>query len=132
MSLYKKKPRKPYKSRFFGVFWRRARDSMGSAHHSLRERPIVFGSAESGFESRQLKFSKKQKHTRRCTSIFGGEHGIRWASPIIRYANARLCSAPPRVGSNPVNLNFQKNRSTPVGVLLSLAESKGFEPSKRF
>ncbi len=63
-------------------FWRRARDSMGSAHRSLREHPIMFGFAE----------------------------GVRIPFYIFK----------------------QKKNDIPFSISFFLAESKGFEPSKRF
>ncbi len=85
----------------------------------------------------EKRIEQKEKAAK-ATFLFGGEQDPPGIQCAKRYTvpffdnSASLCELAQlcRIGSNPLYYRYPKQKGTPLGVPFSLAESKGFEPSK--
>ena len=94
--------------------------------------PIMFGFAEVG-SNPDIQFQlKKKRHPKGYLFFFGGEHGIRKALPFVCYANTDYVRLRRGGFESRQITSTKKEKDTLKGIFSFLAESMGFEPTKRF
>ncbi len=76
--------------------------------------------------------NKKTTDTQKVSVIFGGEQGIRWALPIVCYANTRLCSASPRGFESLFTYSNKKTTDTPKGICYFWRRARDSNPRNGF